>query len=66
MANVTIETRHLVEKIGTLSRQLSMSQLEAQTRSENEDRLMARITELEAEIAKPKSNRAERRAKKGS
>ncbi len=62
MANVTIGTKHLVDKVAELSRKLSMSQMEAQARSDNEDALMVRIAELEA--ATPKPNRAERRAKK--
>ncbi len=64
MANVTIQTGHLIDKVAELSRKLSMSQMEAQARSDNEDRLTLRIAELE-KAAAPKPNRAERRAKKG-
>ncbi len=67
MANVTIQTVHLIDKVGELSRKLSMSQMEAQARSDNEDRQAATIVEQAARIAEleaaaaPKPNRAARR-----
>lgn len=63
---VTIEAADLIEEIGILSKQNSMIRLEVKARAKNEDKLRARIAQLEAAAA-PKSNRAERRRKaKGS